>query len=118
MSDVAAIAEYHAHVYFSDADTSARAAAVREELGARFGVEIGRWHDEPAGPHPCGMYEVKFTPEQFGAIVPWLMLNRDGLRVLVHPMTGDDMADHTANPMWLGEPLALDLAVLASIRRK
>jgi DOPA 4,5-dioxygenase len=40
------------------------------------------------------------------------MLNRDGLRILVHPMTGDIVADHTANPIWLGEPLPLDVAFL------
>ena len=32
----------------------------------------------------------------------------NGLNILVHPMTGDDVADHTANPLWLGEPLPID----------
>ena len=41
------------------------------------------------------MYQVAFAPEEFGRLVPWLMLNRGGLDVLVHPQTGDGYADHT-----------------------
>ena len=41
------------------------------------------------------MYQVAFAPEEFGRLVPWLMLNRGGLDVLVHPQTGDAYADHT-----------------------
>ena len=37
------------------------------------------------------------------------MLARDGLSVLVHPETGDDVADHSAHALWLGAPLPLDL---------
>ena len=32
--------------------------------------------------------------------------------VLVHPLTDDDLADHTALGRWIGEPLDLDLATL------
>ena len=41
------------------------------------------------------MYQVAFSPEEFARFVPWLMLNRGGLDVLVHPQTGDAYADHT-----------------------
>ncbi len=43
--------------------------------------------------------------------MPWLMLNRDGLDVLVHPLSGDSVADHTRFAMWLGhaQPLRLDV---------
>lgn len=55
------------------------------------------------------MYQVAFAPSEFARIVPWLMLNRDGLTVFVHPETGDDLADHRDYPLWLGEKLELNL---------
>ena len=44
-----------------------------------------------------------------GAFVPWLMLNRDDLVVLIHPETGDDLTDHTAHAAWFGADLPLRL---------
>ena len=35
-----------------------------------------------------------------------------GLTVLVHPLTDDDLADHTTLAHWIGSPLPLDLATL------
>ncbi len=111
MGDAARITEFHAHVYFDGASRDA-AAALREGLGARFVVALGRWHERPIGPHPKAMYQVAFAPDQFGALVPWMMLNRGALSVLVHPMTGDAVADHSAHALWLGERLAIDLEFL------
>ncbi len=73
---------------------------------------LGRWHDEPVGPHPIAMYQVAFDVAEFERIVPWLMLNRDGLDILVHPMTGDAYLDHARNALWLGAPQPLRLEVL------
>ena len=39
-------------------------------------------------------------------------LEASGLRALVHPLTDDDLADHTTLGHWLGEPVALDVTVL------
>jgi DOPA 4,5-dioxygenase len=36
-----------------------------------------------------------FTTAQFANIVPWLMLNRQGLDVLVHPLTENSYDDHS-----------------------
>lgn len=105
------ITGYHAHVYF-DAATREPARRLREGLAARFPVTLGRWFEQPVGPHPRWMYQVVFAPEQFGALVPYLALNRHGLDILVHPETGDDLADHTAHALWLGRPVDLDLKVL------
>ena len=113
--DTIEIKGFHAHVYFDPASRDA-AARVREGLGARFDVQLGRWHDKPIGPHPKSMYQVKFLPDQFGTVVPWLMLNREGLDVLVHPETGDDVGDHSHRALWLGEKLELDLEFLRQAR--
>jgi DOPA 4,5-dioxygenase len=106
------IAGYHAHVYYDPATTRAVAQALREQIGERFEVALGRWHDTPVGPHTGAMYQVAFTVESFAALVPFLMLNRNGLSVLVHPDTGAPRDDHLVHALWLGEPLALKPEVL------
>jgi len=111
MTKIEAIVDYHAHVYY-DAGSKATAANLRDGLAGRFEVELGRWHDAPIGPHPMGSYQVVFEPELFATLVPWLMLNRAGLTVLVHPNTGDDLADHRDRALWLGESRELNLAAL------
>ncbi|WP_372695484.1 DOPA 4,5-dioxygenase family protein [Immundisolibacter sp.] len=109
------IAEYHAHVYF-DPDTRPLAAWLREQLGERFAVRLGRWHDRPIGPHSKPMYQVAFAPQLFGQVVPFLMLNRGELDILVHPESGLGHAgDHTIRAAWLGHPLPLDVDYLRRI---
>ena len=103
---------YHAHVYY-DAASRARAAHLRERLAADFPeARLGRWHDVPVGPHPQAMYQVAFAAGRLGDILPFLMLHRDGLTILLHPETGDDVADHSHHAAWLGTPLPLDLDAL------
>lgn len=106
---------YHAHVYY-DADSKPKAAELRETLIGKFKVEPGAFSDEPRGPHPISQFNVIFETPEFQNIVPWLMLNRDGLDVLVHPQTGDAYDDHTVNALWLGKPLPLRLDVLRRAR--
>lgn len=110
-TDPKIIRSYHAHVYY-DAETRGIAERLREEIARRLTVELGRWHDAPVGPHPVSMYQVAFTPDEFPRLVPWLMLNRDGLDVLVHPQTGDGYADHIEHASWLGAKLTLRLDIL------
>jgi DOPA 4,5-dioxygenase len=37
------------------------------------------------------------------------MVHRRGLSVLVHPRTGDTVADHDTHPLWMGEALPIDV---------
>ena len=108
------ITGFHAHIYY-DTETRDVAALIREELGARFEVQLGRWRDEPVGPHPQAMYQVAFLPHQFDQVIPWLMLNHQGLDVLIHPNTEDAVADHTDHALWLGNKLKLNVEVLRRI---
>ena len=39
-------------------------------------------------------------------------IESSGLRALVHPLTDDDLADHTTLAHWIGEPVELDVSVL------
>ena len=111
MRDASEISGYHAHIYFDPA-TKPVALAIREAIAARFTVELGRVHDVPVGPHPIAMYQVAFATDELAKILPWLMLNRGGLSILVHPRTSDEVADHETHPLWLGAPLPLDIDFL------
>ena len=115
--DAAEIHGYHAHIYY-DPQSREVAARLRGEIEQTFTVEMGRWRDEPVGPHPQAMYQVKFAPTEFPRIVPWLMLNRSGLTILVHPETGDAYQDHAQNELWLGEKLKLRLDILKKLASK
>ncbi|HXO01616.1 MAG TPA: DOPA 4,5-dioxygenase family protein, partial [Stellaceae bacterium] len=44
---------------------------------------------------------------EFAGLVPWLMLNRNGLNMLIHPLTDDAVRDHNRDGLWLGTPVAL-----------
>jgi aromatic ring-cleaving dioxygenase len=108
---------YHAHIYYSP-QTRPVAERLREAIGNRFSVELGRWRDEPVGPHPVSMYQAAFAVAEFPRLVPWLMLNRAGLDVLVHPQTDDAYDDHTMHALWLGTPLPLRVEGLRRNRER
>ncbi len=101
---------FHAHVYF-DTATRETAERVRAGLTSRFAVDV-RWRDEPIGPHPRPNVRVRFSSEEFGQVVPWLMRHHETLSVLIHPYTEDRVADHTERALWLGAPLPLDVDFL------
>jgi aromatic ring-cleaving dioxygenase len=104
--DPARITGYHAHVYY-DASTKSLAAQLRAGVEQRFDVSMGRWHDAPIGPHPCGSYQIAFAPALFGELVPWLALNRQGLTVFVQPRDGQrDRRSQRPRHLARGEPQA------------
>ena len=81
--DSASIHGYHAHINF-DPETRNIAVAMREELGNRFDVVLGRVWDEPVGPHVKSMFQIAFEPAEFAKVVPWLMVNYHGLSIFIH----------------------------------
>ncbi len=85
------IQSFHAHIYFRDGEERAKAEVLRNQIGERFLVQLGRWHDKLVA-----------------AFVPWLMLNRNGLAILLHPNTGRPRADHLVNAVWFGEILPIE----------
>ena len=110
--DPSAITHSHVHIYYDPAKTRSRAAKLRERVAKEFPqAKLGRWHDELVGPHPQSMYQIAFPTDMLAGFVPWLMLNRAGLTVLLHPETGDELTDHTAHAAWFGAVLALRLDV-------
>ena len=113
LQDPQTITSYHAHVYYDPAATRDRAERLRERVAAAFPqAKLGRWHDALVGPHPQSMYQIAFPREMLEKFLPWLMLNRDDLTILLHPETGHPRADHTAHAVWFGAVLALRTEVL------
>ncbi len=103
-------APYHAHIYYDRATRDA-AAALRAQFETDPAILFtGAMTDGAAGPHPIAQYEVHFLARSRDAIVA--AIKATGLRALVHPLTDDDLADHTHLAHWIGEPVDLDLGVL------
>lgn len=76
-------------------------------------LRIYQLWDRPIGPHYTGMFEVNlFTPEQFGAFIPWLVIWRGPLSALLHPNTGEDVRDHSQRATWLGQAFPINLGPL------
>lgn len=109
-------ARHHAHIYFSEDDRPAAETLHAFFQGQRDAAAeprilfVGPMRDGPIGPHPMPQYEIHFLSRSRDAVIA--MIEASGLRALVHPLTNDDLADHTTLAHWIGEPLALDLSVL------
>ena len=113
IAPISRIHSYHAHIYFNDSAERERAAAVREQIAERFSVQLGRWRETPVGPHTQAMYQIAFDIALFPTLLPWLMLNRQDLTILVHPNTDNPRRDHATHALWLGRVLELKTAMLS-----
>jgi aromatic ring-cleaving dioxygenase len=109
-------APYHAHIYYDLGDRGA-AERLHRELSKSKGcgdltgvLYVGEMRDKSVGPHPKPQFEVHFLKNALPAVMK--MLRPSGLTALVHPLTDDDLADHTSLALWTGEPLVLDHSVL------
>ena len=106
-----ASAPYHAHVYYSDGGRAAAEALRDRFLASQPQVLfVGRMMDRGVGPHPLPQFEVHFLEGARSDVVA--AITASGLRALVHPLTDDDLADHTSLAHWIGEPLEIDVSVL------
>ncbi|HKZ11850.1 MAG TPA: DOPA 4,5-dioxygenase family protein [Rhodanobacteraceae bacterium] len=109
-------APYHAHVYFDEGSLSV-AQRLHRDLEGMLEMDllpglilVGKMHQQGVGPHPEPQFEVQFLASALARIVP--LFKASGLTSLVHPVTDDDLADHTTLAQWIGEPLPLDKSVL------
>ena len=74
---------FHAHVFFDPANPE-HARSLSAKLPDATGATATGWLDRPGGPLPQAQFQVELTSAELGTVVEWLMLNRDGLPVLLH----------------------------------
>lgn len=105
-------APFHAHIYHEPhqrAASDALHAQLSEMLGGDL-LMVGKLREGPVGPHPLPQFEIHFLKRMLPQVLP--LIEASGLRALVHPLTDDDLADHTTLATWIGAPLDLDLSVM------
>lgn len=66
----------------------------------------------PRGPHVPTMFGMDIPKSVFADVLSLLMLNHGPHPVLIHPVSGHELLDHTHHALWLGQPQPLDLAAL------
>ncbi len=98
---------YHAHVYFTLLQAKA-AEEFRSKISAERDdvTEVFPLVKRLVGPHKLPMFELNFVDNSQG-IIEWLDENRGQFDVLVHPVTGDDIVDHSDSAVWLGRELGV-----------
>ena len=103
-------APYHAHIYYDLPDRGVAERLQRQFADERGVLFVGDLRDSGVGPHPKPQFEIHFFEDALAAVLP--RIKASGLTALVHPLTDDDLADHTSLAQWIGEPLGLDLSVM------
>ena len=109
-------APYHAHIYHALEQREASDAlhdrlTTLMESGEMPDLKmVGKLRERPVGPHPLPQFEIHFLKRALAGVLP--LIEASGLQALVHPLTDDDLADHTSLAHWVGAPLDLDLSVM------
>eukprot|EP01006_Ploeotia_vitrea_P031511 TRINITY_DN63848_c0_g1_i1.p1 TRINITY_DN63848_c0_g1~~TRINITY_DN63848_c0_g1_i1.p1 ORF type:complete len:148 (+),score=12.61 TRINITY_DN63848_c0_g1_i1:52-495(+) len=112
---------FDVHVYYTHTPQYKQASMeLREKMLARWpGFWYGGPYDDPIGPHPTPMWSLNFKDNSKDPQKDWTEMteflqanNPAGLSILVHPNTGDEVADHTTNSVWFGPKVSLFLRPL------
>lgn len=105
---------YHVHIYCKN-EQIPLCQQIREKMLLDLEKNIegaGPVRNRPVGPHPLPMFEAWFLADQLANVMEWVLKNRNDLPVLFHPLSGDEIKDHTDFAIWIGEKQDLDLSVL------
>lgn len=102
---------FHSHIYF-DENKIVKAENFHKKFSQlSLPIQISKLIHKPIGPHPFPMFEVDFKGEHFLAMIHFMQENRDGLSILIHPLSGNEILDHTDHAMFLGKKEKLNLAI-------
>lgn len=101
---------YHFHLYYHEERFSI-AREVVDSLPALESLKVGRLHAGPVGPHPIGSCQLSVSDSDYYVLMEWLLTNRRGLDVFVHPVSGDDWKDHTEYVGWIGKSYELNTSM-------
>lgn len=114
LNHTTAIQGYHSHVYF-DAQSYQQALELCTRAAQTFpAVRMGRMHERPVGPHPDWSCQLSYPAELLNEVLPWLAMNRNGLVIFTHPISGDDLRDHRDYAIWMGAVRPLDLSIFGA----
>ncbi|NAX22241.1 DOPA 4,5-dioxygenase family protein [Vibrio sp. V39_P1S14PM300] len=99
---------YHFHVYFA-LNNVAAAEELHQKIRQTQADKIERIYplvERLVGPHKMPMFEIHVADINNG-FADWLDAQRGDLSVLMHPVTGNDLKDHTEGAAWLGRELGV-----------
>lgn len=65
-----------------------------------------------------GSYEVWCPKEYFSRVYSWFILHRGIHSVLIHPLTKEQLLDHSERAVWMGAPVPLDTKKLRPVLNK
>ena len=104
--------QLHAHIYYEH-DQFDQADLLRTFLTENFpqGV-VGRFHQQPVGPHTKAMFQVKFDQLEFANLLVLIRPYTLGQSILIHPDIEDQVLAHTAEAHWIGPALPLNIDAL------
>lgn len=102
---------FHSHIYFNESTAEKAESFYQKFQALKLPVQISKLIHRPIGPHPTPMFEVDFPAENFMEMIRFMQEHRQGLNILVHPLSGSEILDHTDYAMFLGERVDLNLAI-------
>lgn len=101
---------YHIHIYHDDAMSQFVADGIREQIKTLFPEHLeADYNIARVGPHLAHNIQIDIKKEGFAEILQWLQMNNDGLSILVHPETGDDIKDHLQHSIWVNKELGYNM---------
>lgn len=108
--------EYHIHIYARDGWEVVLATSLAAQLRKLAPGKVSDAHKVGrVGPHTLENVEVDIAPEAFGEVVRFLQMNAQGLSILIHPRTGDEVFDHRQAAMWIGTPVPFNEGFFARL---
>ena len=117
---VEVIQAFHFHTYFLQ-ENRVKVHEVKElrELiskeiatGGLRNCSLNHLNLGPRGPHPIGSFETCCNVSSLDAATSFFMKNHGKFSVLLHPLTKQQLKDHTERAMWIGLPMPLDVEIL------
>lgn len=104
--------EYHVHIYYnSETRAAAHAFLVKHRLRSWSRRPwISTMIDENIGPHTSSMFQVNVDDDFMDEYMEFFNRENPGLSMLLHEVTGDEIADHTTGTRWFGPEVPMDLS--------
>lgn len=70
---------------------------------------------KPVGPHPIGSFETWVPVEYFAKLYEWFLQKRSPLTIFIHPLTKNELVDHTDRVVFMGKSYTLNTDPLREV---